>query len=282
MSKTHISTCTHVKAWYVFLQLTVCTYEKELREGKEKRASWRGWVGASGWEIRYGEVGGIWVEMEISPSLVFLSPLPSRVSLYLPPWECSGAGPASAPGGPLRSPSLELGWRGLHAMHYLEVNGFVLAGPAAVNGHHYSFITAGTGWNESCIKRPEEPLQLLDSQEGERRRDGDREREGGGEKGKWSLIGREKDVFSGVTSGENQLCERLSVFNLWRNSQTWRRSVLQNTFKDSNLHLAQLWPTYPTFFYPNVWRKMTEKVQPEPGHLPAHRGCWVSLNYFIY
>lgn len=109
--------------------------------------------GGGGREIRYEEVGGIWVEMEISlPCFPFSSPLLSCLSLYLPPLlplgrllRVFGGRPSLRSRWPSPEPRSAMEGRVLHAMHYLEVNGFVLAGPAAVNGHHYSFITAGTG-----------------------------------------------------------------------------------------------------------------------------------------
>lgn len=86
-------------------------------------------------------------------SLVFFSPLPPCVYLYLLPllpsagsWESSQSSRWPSP-----EPLSALEGRGLHTMHYLEVNGFVLAGPAAVNRHHYSCITEGTGWNETVF-----------------------------------------------------------------------------------------------------------------------------------
>lgn len=123
--------------------------ESCVAERKKRTVEWMG--GGGGQEIRYEEVGGIWVEMEISLSCFPLSSPLLCISLYLstPPLSrllrVFGGRPSQGSRWPSPEPSVALeGWA-LHAMHYLRVNGFVLAGTAAVNGHHYSFITAGTG-----------------------------------------------------------------------------------------------------------------------------------------
>lgn len=144
----HMHTCIHVGAWYAYFLLTVCG-EKELESCVEEgKKNVEGMGGGGGREIRYEEVGGIrWKYL----SLVFLFPLPSCVSLHpsTPPLarllRVFGGRPSQSSRWPSPEPLSALEGLGLHAMHYLEVNGFVLAGKAAMNGHHYSFITTGTG-----------------------------------------------------------------------------------------------------------------------------------------
>lgn len=69
----------------------------------------------------------------------------------------------------------------------------------------------------------------------------------------------------------DQLWERLSVCHVWRNSQGWGWSELQDIFTETNLHLTQLWPTYPTFWpiqyvlYDVKWQQMLNLSLARPG-----------------
>lgn len=137
---------------------------KELEsceERKKEKCGEDGW----GWRTRnkiwrggwyFGCDGNISRLFSSFPSCTLYLSLTLRSSPRPAPESVWGAGLARSPGGPVQRVGLFF-----YTMSYLGVSGFALAGTTAVNGHHYSFTTAGTDWNWVCTDRPEEPLQLL-------------------------------------------------------------------------------------------------------------------------
>lgn len=136
---------------------------EEVNSGKKKWPMWKGWVEVLDQTTIWR--GGWCLGWDGNISLLFSSLLSHPVyciciSYSTPPLhqllrEFGRGKPSSGSRWPSPEPPLSPRRNeAFHAMHYLKVNGFVLAGTALVNGHHYSFITAGTGWNETSRRAP--------------------------------------------------------------------------------------------------------------------------------
>ena len=175
-------------------------------------------------------------------SLVFLFPLPSCVSLYISPllpsvgsWECLGAGPARAPGGPLWSPAQRCR-DGLYM-------------PCTTSGSTGLFWQGRQQWmgiiTVSLQRELAEMKSVFNVQKSPciylKARGRERERQSEGETAKLISMGSKKDVFSSVTSGET-CCRKGSRFFICEGIH--RDVGNEVSFSDSKSHLTQLWPTY--------------------------------------